>query len=249
MAGHHGFTVGGVLWRGLAILDRHGARLATAAALLVALPALLTSLAGTVGRATYDAADGALEGSVDVAASGGGASSLLFLSQILFNGFVIATAFAEMRGERPDAKAALGAALRAYLPMLGLAVLGALGIGFASLLFVVPGIMLFCAWAVVGPAYMAERPGVLAAFARSRQITAGHRWPILGLWAVYGVAVALSLFLGVPLLLGLGATGAGTGLAALASALFSAVLALGSAVGTTAIYIELRRAEDAPAPE
>lgn len=249
MAGHYSFTVRGVLWRSLAILDRHGGRLAAAAALLVALPAFLSSLGGTAGRAAYDAADGTLEGSATTSSPDGGAL-LLFLAQILFKGFVIATAFAEMRGERPDAKAALVAALRVYLPMLAIALLGSIGIGLASLLFVVPGLMLFCAWAVVAPAYMAERPGLFAAFGRSRRITAGHRWPIFGLTLVYGLAVALSFALGGgAILFGLGGTGTATGLLAVVSAVFSAAVAVGSAVGTTAVYIELRRVEDVPAPD
>ncbi|RYB07568.1 hypothetical protein [Lichenibacterium ramalinae] len=247
MAAHQGFTVGNVLWRSCALLDRHGARLATAAALLVALPTLLTSLGGTGGEASLDGADGTVTGSFHVSSSNGG-GVLLFLTQILFNGFVFATAFAEMRGERPDAKAALLAALQLYPPLLGIALLGALGIGLASLLLVVPGIMLVCAWIVAAPAYMAERPGMFAAFGRSRRITAGHRWPIFGLCAIYAVATGLSFTLGAGLLLsGLWASGSGSGLLTLASAAASAAVTLGGAVGTTAIYIELRRVEDASA--
>ena len=241
MAGRGGFTVGGVLRRMALLLDRHGGPLAAAALVMVGLPALLTvshPLASHVTEAPSGVSRAGTSDWVSVALL------LRLVVQALFDGFVIATAFADMRGERPDVPAALRAALRALVPLLLLGLLSILAFTLGFLLLVVPGIMLSCAWVVVRPAYMAEAPGLFAAFGRSRRLTAGHRWTIFGLGVLYAVTLAAGAFLGLFLVDSL----LPSGFAWLAAPLGSAALALGTALGTVAIYIELRLVEDGPAP-
>src|SRR5258708_17090641 len=59
--------------------------------------------------------------------------------------------------------------------MMGLAVM------FASMLFIVPGLILYMMWSVATPACVVERLGPFRSMARSRALTKGHRWKIFGL--------------------------------------------------------------------
>lgn len=83
----------------------------------------------------------------------------------------------------------LGFALRLFLPLIGLYVLMYLGIVLGMILLIVPGIILALMWTVAGPALVVERCGVFAAFGRSRALTKGHRWTILGLFVLVIVLV------------------------------------------------------------
>ena len=251
MMGSPGFTVRGVLRRAAAILDRHGTAFTAAAALLVALPELLAGLGGRAAVTTTETGGAAPAGVGFTWAfsAEGGTSVLVFLAQLLLFGFVICTAFADMRDEPPNPRAALRAAVALYLPILGVTVLTTLGLMLGYLLLIVPGIMLHCAWMVAVPALVAEPAGVLAALGRSRRLTAGHRWPIFGLAVLYAIAVLLAVGLGLGLVLaGLGTGGPGSLAATLLRPVLSAAVVLGGYVGITALYIELRLAEAGDGP-
>lgn len=70
-----------------------------------------------------------------------------------------------------------------------------IGIGFA--LLVVPGIFLLVVYAVVVPAAVVERPGIVASFKRSWELTKGYRWPVLGvLLILIVILLVLSLIVG-----------------------------------------------------
>ena len=89
---------------------------------------------------------------------------------------------------------ALTMALRVFFPLFGLGLILFLAVAFASLFLVVPGVMLGLAWIVAIPVRVVEQPNVFRSFGRSRLLTKGHRWAILGLGAI---AFAGALVLGV----------------------------------------------------
>jgi len=68
------------------------------------------------------------------------------------------------------------------LPLIGLTILFALGIGIGFMLLIIPGFILLLMWAVAVPALVIERDGVASAFRRSAELTKGARWKILGLF-------------------------------------------------------------------
>lgn len=158
------------------------------------------------------------------------------------------------RGEAIGRYAA--AAPRAVLPLLALSILLTLAVWFGMVLLFVPGIMLAVMWSVAAPAMVAERIGVFASFGRSRRLTKGARWRIVGLcvlvFAVYWVAAATAR-IGNVAVNGLQG-GAAPGLRAtptIASLIVSAVLqtafaTLWTAIQTT-LYVELRDWKDGPA--
>jgi hypothetical protein len=71
-------------------------------------------------------------------------------------------------------------ALRRFWPLLVLGVVVNLLIGFGALLLVVPGLMFLTWYFVSTPALLVENQSWTAAMARSKLLSAGHRWSILG---------------------------------------------------------------------
>lgn len=153
-------------------------------------------------------------------------------------------------GGRASIGACLTTAITSLLPVTALALMCFIGILAGSLLLVVPGLMLWVAWAVVVPVFVDEKPGLLESFGRSLVLTRGVRWPIFGIFvavavanwviaAVVGLALGLSMgMLQLPWLF--------VGLVSLLAALLALV---GTAI-TASIYVDLRQAkEDAPPAE
>ena len=67
------------------------------------------------------------------------------------------------------------------LPLLGAGLLAGLGIALGFLLLIIPGLFLITIWAVVAPVIVVEKPGVFAAFGRSRELVRGHGWTVFGI--------------------------------------------------------------------
>jgi hypothetical protein len=106
-------------------------------------------------------------------------------------------AFQDMRGRPFSLADGLQVGLGRLFPLLGLGLvigLAVVGLGVAAgILFIVPGVryaspiivvpvvMLFLMWSVSTPVCVVERLGPFGSLARSRQLTKGQRWKILGL--------------------------------------------------------------------
>lgn len=84
-------------------------------------------------------------------------------------------------------------------PVLLTCILFSLGMMIGFTLLVLPGVVLTVIWWVAIPAAVIERPGVLKSFARSLELTKGHRWKILAAFllifaaGIAGHAVATEL--------------------------------------------------------
>jgi hypothetical protein len=95
----------------------------------------------------------------------------------------------------------VGALLRSVEPVLlrlmGVSVLFAIGVAIGFVLLIIPGLWLLAMWAVVAPVMVVERPGVLAAFGRSRELVRGNGWAVFGVIVlVYVIVLAISLAAG-----------------------------------------------------
>ncbi|HVV87358.1 MAG TPA: hypothetical protein VHE35_30160 [Kofleriaceae bacterium] len=107
----------------------------------------------------------------------------VLLSAMLTYGVVM-----ELRGEHAGLLACIGHGLRRFLPALATAIVVMLAVFGATLLLVVPGIIVGCMLYVAVPAAIVERPGVLGALRRSRQLTRGRKVDVFAIQMVVGLA-------------------------------------------------------------
>ena len=171
-----------------------------------------------------------------------GLSFALAMAQMMISTFTSAVilhgAFQDIRNRPVDMVEALKVGLRRFLPVLGLAFLAALLIvlGFALL---IPGLILYTMWFVAVAACVVERTGPWTSMRRSRELTKGHRWKILG--------IALLLFLlsliNRVLRLVLVSTGGET-LALIGTMIWVAISYAFSSVVIAVSYYELRAAKE-----
>jgi hypothetical protein len=89
--------------------------------------------------------------------------------------------FQDMRGRPVNLGEAIRRGLSRFFPILGVAILTSVGIVFASLLLVVPGVILAVRWAVALPVCVVEGAGPLASLGRSAVLTRGHRWKVFAI--------------------------------------------------------------------
>ena len=173
------------------------------------------------------------------ALAGGALAYLAFivLSIVLQASLVVATVN-DLSGKPVDFASCINRAFSKFFPLVGLGIVMSFGIAIGFLLIVIPGIILYLMWMVSSPVLMVEGKGVFDSLSRSRALTSGNRWKLLGIVIVFIVfSIIVSIPFGIFTLLSpvLGVIGS-----ALASAITSAV----SSAGVASIYIELRNMKD-----
>ena len=172
-----------------------------------------------------------------------GAAAYLVSTAILQTAVTRAT-IVDLRGEKPTFADCFGMALILFFPLLGLSLLATLGIVVGLVLLIVPGILLVLRWAVVVPVLVQERRGVLDSMARSRDLTKGSRWALLGLWLITIVVSALASLVINRIAIPFNVT---LGLATEAS-VRTALLVLSTVVSAVS-YVELRRVKEGASVE
>lgn len=158
---------------------------------------------------------------------------------------MLCAAMRALAGKSVSFGESLSEGMRLFFAGFGISWLTNAGIILASLLLIVPGIVLATWWCVALPARIAGGEGVVDAIGKSRALTKGHRWAIAGLFAI-----ALAVFL-IPLFI-LGVVGAiisGGGptpmIDIVLTPLATMIAAMVSAASTAAIYQELVRLKGA----
>jgi hypothetical protein len=106
---------------------------------------------------------------------------LMVVLGTLSQAIVLYGAFQVMRGQPIDLAQSARIGLRRFFPIVGLAISMTILIFLASILLVVPGLILFVMWFVATPACVVEGLGPFRSMGRSRELTKGHRWKVLGL--------------------------------------------------------------------
>ena len=216
-----------------------------------ALPGLLVNLAVRASRITQ-----ATPLSPTSIALSVGVGVLAIAFSILAQGALVRVTVAYSDGESVAFGDAALAGLRKIVPLFVLVLLMAIAIGFASLLLLVPGMILYVVWSVAAPVLVAENTGIFRALARSAELTKGARWSIFGLqlilllvlYAIIAVAGIVAIFAvgGVQNLAAAQAAGPGS-LSTILSAAFNTVSITFAAAIQTALYVELRDWKDGPA--
>jgi MFS family permease len=162
------FRVGQVFSRSFTLLSRNFL-IFFVVAMVAALPNVL------IGQGTGRAASGATAGWLVL-------SLILTVAlQMLSQAIILYGAFQDMRGRAVNLGEALRVALGRLLPIIGVALCVGFGVFLASLLLLVPGLILMTMWYVATPVCVVEQTGPLASMGRSSELTKGHRWKIFGM--------------------------------------------------------------------
>jgi hypothetical protein len=121
---------------------------------------------------------------------------LTFFLSIVAQATTLYGAFQAMRGQPFTIGRSLQIGLGRAVPVIGVALLVGLAAGLASLLLVVPGLIVWCMYYVAIPVCVIEHPGVMASTSRSAVLTKGYRWSIFGLLLLVSVvSVVVSVVL------------------------------------------------------
>ena len=119
-------------------------------------------------------------------------STLLQLLAVLLAGAACFRAIAQAYlGDAPDWRGSLSYALHRAGPLLWLTLLYTLGVVFATVLFIAPGVWLYIAWAFATPVLLVEGLRGRKALGRSHQLVKG-RW-----WRTFGVLIVGFILAGV----------------------------------------------------
>ncbi|MER8960223.1 hypothetical protein [Mesorhizobium sp. M0701] len=169
-------------------------------------------------------------------------------------GYVVLMAFLEavltraaiedLSGKRPSMRDCMGTALALLLPAIGISLIVNIGFTVGLVLLIVPGLLWLVLWVVAIPVLIQERLGVFASLGRSRDLSKGSRWRLLGLWFPLFVASVAINFASDRVLSSLGIT-LGFFLDALRGAAEQVVLSIAAAVS----YVELRQVKEGTSVE
>ncbi len=157
----------------------------------------------------------------------------------LLNGVLAYGTFMDLRGQRASIGACVGRGLALILPILGVVIVSTIAMAIGTMLLVIPGIIVMLMLYVAVPVAVVERPGVLAALRRSRELTKGNRWRLLAILLVVTIITQVASWIGRTVG---GSINPIAGLSAewVLSSVFGAL----TAVVTAVAYYELRQAKE-----
>jgi len=168
------------------------------------------------------------------------AAFLTVALSMLSTAVVVYGAFQAMRGRPVNLGESLRIGLGRVIPILGVIICASIGVGLASLLLVIPGLILLTMWFVATPVCVVEQLGPMSSLGRSSALTKGHRWKIFGM--VLLVILAATIVTAI-----IGAVLAITGstiLIALARLIWSGVWGAFYAIFVVVTYHDLRVAKE-----
>ena len=120
------------------------------------------------------------------------------IGAFLLQAALIRATIDDLGGRKVDFAECLMTALRNFLPILGIAIVSSFAIGIGFVFLIVPGIIIGLMWSVSVPSQIEEKRGVFGSLSRSRELTKGSRWALLGLVVViYIVAAVIAALVGV----------------------------------------------------
>ncbi|MFI4984473.1 MAG: YciC family protein [Solirubrobacterales bacterium] len=153
----------------------------------------------------------------------------------LFTGMVVELV-ADVQDGRRDAT--VGQLLRAVTPVIGqlilVAIVAAAGVLIGLILLIIPGLILITIWSVAAPVVVLERPGVMAALARSRELVRGNGWQVFGVILVLDILVVI-----LASAIELAADSAGSGAGIIVRVIVGVLTAPLSALAAAVLYFEL----------
>ena len=204
------------------------------AAVLLPVALVLFALDALIGYALRDSAAAIIAAAVSIVVS------------TFYQGMVVQLVRDVQDGRRDNSVADL---LRSVSPvvaqLIAVAVISGIGIAIGFVLLVVPGLYLLTIWSVVAPVTIVERPGVPAAFGRSRALVQGHGWQVFG-----AIVLVFLLLLAVGVVSAILVGGMGDAGAAVVGWALNVLTAPVAALVASVLYFALREAHgEPPRPE
>lgn len=168
-------------------------------------------------------------------AAGFALAVLFWALAILYQGMVVKLVQDIQDGKRDHAVTDLIRSVSpVFWPLVGVSILFGLGLGIGFVLFIIPGLILMVIWSVVAPVTVLERPGVFAAFGRSRELVRGNGWSVFGVIVIVFLAVAV-----ISLAAGLAASSLGSVGQAFVQWAVNSALAPVTALSASVLYFAL----------
>ena len=179
------FRVGSVLGRGFSILFRNIVPFGLLSLAVMSPPFIYALLVDPLFILGETEASGFGWSPADVI------QSLLgyFLSAALVYG-----TFQELRGRHASVGACVRRGAALILPVIGVAIVAGILVGVASMLLVIPGLIVATMLWVAIPAAVIERPGVNASLTRSVNLTKGYRWQVFGIIVILSIVTFVTTF-------------------------------------------------------
>jgi hypothetical protein len=180
MAAGQRFQIGSVLSTSLAVFFRNLVPFAVIT-FLIGIPYILVSLwsVSSIGDIQAAAQTGSLpSGFWGMVAVGG---IIFLLTNTLSQAAITYGTYLDLAGKKATFGDCLGRGLAMLPRVIGAAFLASIALAIGFVLLFVPFVILLLMWWVFVPAIVVEGVGVFESFGRSRSLTSGHRWGILGL--------------------------------------------------------------------
>ena len=160
-------------------------------------------------------------------------------------------------GRRAGLGESMMAGLSVAVPLILMAIISGIAMMFGMVLLVVPGIILYLMWSVASSALVDERLGVFGALARSRFLTKGYRWRILGFVLLLFVVTAIVSSIGSVLVVGTSfsvqsitaAQQSQSVTATIGLLVIGTFISVLSGVCHASLFVELRNAKDGPSEQ
>jgi len=171
------------------------------------------------------------------------AALVSLIANALYTGFVVSLVQDVRDGRRDFTMGQLvSSASHAIWPLIGAGILAGIGIVIGFVLLIIPGLFLLTIWAVISPAIVVERTGVLGSFGRSHELVRGDGWPVFGALVVGFLITAVAGAIAT-------AIGAGTSVAVLIILLIivSVLTAPIPALIASILFFDLGGGNEAPA--
>lgn len=151
-----------------------------------------------------------------------------------------------LSGGSPTLVDSLEAGFTSFLPVALIGLIFGIGVALGTLLFIVPGILLWLAWSMAIPACVTERLGPIEALKRSLALTNGERGRLFLLLLILSVGMwVLGFVLGIVT----GFLKDSQVAAALVQALVAAISAMANTSVMAAAYFNLRAVKEGGAPD
>lgn len=233
------FSVGGVLGQGLDVLSKNLVPFGIIS-LVVTFPSFVYQLINGTTAVATNATLG--DGSAYVGRSvvGGGALVAVLIELVLRQvavGAISYGVFQEMRGQRAALADCLRRAGSLVFVVVGVAIVSAIAIILATFLLIVPGLIVATMLWVAVPVAVVERPGVMHSLSRSAALTKGSRWQVFAIALLIGIGAFVASYIAARIF------GGGT-LGSFVSWIMAAAISAFAASVTAVGYTTLRFAKE-----